>query len=244
MNRLSIAVLAVLGAISLAAESYACSMAGCSNEDETRSAFTIWVRHGGKPLAGVNFHIVSAGKEKFSAITDETGAVQVAGLTPGDYWINGDLLGTYVVSTCFHVNGKPSKKAKSKLPYTWGDEAPSTSKIAGELVDSQPGKGGTPIWNITHPRDVPIVGAGLKLQDPVTHATYIAYSDDRGRFSFEAVSDGTYILHIEGGVAGDRTYDVTDEVISLSSSASHSLLIFKRREPGGGSCGGTSLELQ
>ena len=165
-------------------------------------------------------------------------------MAPGEYQLSGDLLGTGVVYTCFHINGRSSRKAKSKLGYTWGDEAPSTTRIAGELVDSQPSKGGSPIWNITHRRNLPIAGAGLKLQDPITHATYIATSDDQGKFSFEAVPNGTYVLHIEGGVAGDRNYDATDQIISLDSNGSHSRLVFERRDAGGGSCGGTSLELQ
>jgi hypothetical protein len=130
------------------------------------------------------------------------------------------------------------------LTYKWGDDAPATSRIAGKLVDSQPGKGGTPLWNLIHRVDVPITGAALRLQDPTSRAVYNAMSDRDGGFSFDAVPNGTYVLHIEGGAAGGRAYDPTDSLIRLSSSADRDWLFFKRREAGGGSCGGTELELQ
>jgi hypothetical protein len=222
-----------------------CSLAGClNNGDEMRSTFTILVTHGDKPLAGVNFHVMAKGVEQFSGVTDENGIVHVSKLPPGLYWLNGDLLGTGVVYTCFHVGEKPPRTAKTKLTYSWGDDAPGTSRIAGKLVDSQPGKGGTPIWNLVHRADVPIVGAGLKLQDPITHAIYVASSDQDGRFFFEGVPSGTYVLHIEGGAAGDRNYDATDQLVQLDDGATRNFLVFKRSDGGAGSCGGTELDLQ
>jgi len=224
---------------------FGCSMAGCMNNgDEMRPTFTIVVTHDNKPLAGVGFHIVAKGADQFSGLTDEKGIIHVPKLPPGLYWLNGDLLGTGVVYTCFHVGEKPSRKAKARLSYTWGDEAPGTSRIAGRLVDSQPGKGGTPIWNLVHRTEVPIVGAGLRLQDPITHAIYLASSDQDGRFSIEGVASGTYVLHIEGGEAGDRSYDATDQLVRLDERATRYFLVFKRRDGGGGSCGGTELDLQ
>jgi hypothetical protein len=222
-----------------------CSMASCTNNgDEMRPTFTIVVTHEDKPLAGVSFRVVSNGADQFSGLTDEKGIIHVPKLQPGLYWLNGDLLGTGVVYTCFHVGEKPSRRAKAKLSYTWGDEAPGTNRIAGRLVDIQAGRGGTPIWNLVHRIEVPIVGASLKLQDPITHAVYLASSDREGRFSFESVSSGTYVLHIEGGAAGDRSYDATDQLIRLDDTAARSFLMLKRRDPGGGSCGGTELDLQ
>lgn len=222
-----------------------CSMAGCPNDgNEMRPTFTIVVTHDDKPLAGVTFHVVAKDADQFSGLTDENGIIYVSKLPPGLYWLNGDVLGTGVVYTCFHIGAKPSRRAKTKLSYTWGDEAPGTSRIAGRLIDPQPGRGGTPIWNLVHRMDVPIVGASLKLQDPVTHAIYLASSDPDGKFSFEGVASGTYVLHIEGGAAQDRSYDATNELIRLDDTATRSFLVFKRRDGGGGSCGGTELDLQ
>lgn len=221
----------------------ACSAAGClNNGDEMRPSFTIQVTHADKPLAGVNFHIVAKGTEQFSGITDESGATHIPKLAPGEYWLNGDLLGTGVVYTCFHVSGKPSRKAKIKLTYTWGDEAPATSKIAGRLVASQPAKGGTPIWNLTHRVDMPIAEARLTLRDPVSHAVYMKTSDQDGHFFFEGLPNGTYVLHIEGGSAGEFTYDPANSVVELTNIAKRAELLFKGGPSG---CGdGNELALQ
>src|SRR5271166_336294 len=87
-----------------------CSMAGCMNNgDEMRPTFTIVVTHDDKPLAGVSFHVVAKGADRFSGLTDEKGIIHVPKLQPGPYWLNGDLLGTGVIYTCFHVGDKPSR---------------------------------------------------------------------------------------------------------------------------------------
>lgn len=220
----------------------ACSMAGCLNHgDELRPAFTIQVTHGDKPLSGVSFRIVAKGAEQFSGITDETGVVQVENLTPGQYWVTGELLGTGVVYTCFHVTQKPSRKAKAKLTYTWGDDAPATTRIAGRLLVSQSAKGGTPIWNLTHHVDIPLAAASLTLRDPVSHAVYLTTSDKDGHFSFEGLPNGTYVAYIEGGSADDFTYDPTDSVIQVATTAQRTELNFKGGPSG---CGGNGLALQ
>jgi hypothetical protein len=84
-----------------------CSMAGCMNSgDEMRPTFTIVVTHDDKPLAGVSFHVLAKGADQFSGLTDGKGIIHVPKLQPGLYWLNGDLLGTGVVYTCFHVGEK------------------------------------------------------------------------------------------------------------------------------------------
>src|ERR1700757_1627885 len=128
LNRAIVCLAVMTALLSFDLQCTACSMAGCLNDgDEMRPTFTIWVTHGDKPLAGVAFDIVSKGAKQFSGTTDENGIVRIQTLTPGLYWLSGDFLGTGVVYTCFHVNGKPSKKAKKQLTYTWSDDAPATS---------------------------------------------------------------------------------------------------------------------
>jgi|SRR5580700_2232669 len=219
-----------------------CSLTGCSNNgDEMRPTFTILVTHDDKPLAGVSFRVTAKGAEQFSGVTDETGLVHVPKLPPGLYWLNGDLLGIGVVYTCFHVDEKPLRGAKSKLTFTWGDEAPTTSKIAGRLVASQPAKGGTPLWNQMHRVDVPIAGADLTLRDPVSHAVYVTMSDQDGHFFFEGLPNGTYVLHIEGGSADEFTYDPANSAVELTNTAKRGELLFKGGPSG---CGGNELALQ
>ena len=240
-TRAIVCLTVMMGLFCFHPQSAACSLAGCLDAgDELRPTFTILVTHNDKPLAGVTFDIVSEGAKQFSGTTDETGIVHVEMLKPGLYWLRGDLLGTGVVYTCFHVGGKPSKKARARLTYTWGEDAPTTRRIAGRLLDSQPNKGGTPLWNLTHRVGIPIRGAGLTLRDPLTHALYSTTSDQDGRFSFEALPNGTYVLHVEGGNAGDLTYDPSDSVVELSSTAKRGELLFKGGPSG---CGGNGLAL-
>lgn len=219
-----------------------CSMAGClNNGDEVRPAFAISVTHDERPLAGVSFHVVAKGNEQFSGVTDETGSIHIPKLGPGLYWLKGEILGTDVVETCFHVSAKPSIKAKATLAYTWGDEAPATTKIVGRLVVSQPATSGTPIWNLTHRIDKPLATATLTLHDPISHAAYTTTSDKDGDLSFEGLPNGTYVLHIEGGSAGGFTYEPSNEIIEIANTAKRSELLFKGGPSG---CGGNELALQ
>ncbi len=222
----------------------ACSMASCLNHGiEMRESFVVTVKHAGKPLARVAVEVSGNGKQ-FTLLTSSDGKVRVAALPMGDYWLNVQLLGISAGSRCFHVDDRPTGEGKRKLAFEWGDEAPATQRIAGKLIDSQPGKGGTPLWNLVHRTDVSIVGASLKLQNPTTGHVYSTASSADGGFAFNTAPPGTYVLHVEGGHAGDQGYNATDKLINLSTQARRNMLLLIQRDPGGGSCGGTSLELR
>ena len=228
----------------LAIPSSACSAAGCLNEGiETRKSFAVTVKHAGKPLSGVAVQIAGKSSEVFSGETSMDGTVSIS-LPPGEYWLEAKLLGISAAHDCFHIKEQSSRKARRNLAYDWGDEAPATQRIAGKLIDSQPGSGGNPLWNILHRVDVPISGASLKLQNPTTGNIYTTTSGSDGQFTFDPIPNGTYILHIEGGAAGDRGYDSTDLLIALAPHARRNSLLLTRRDDSAGSCGGTSLELQ
>jgi hypothetical protein len=216
---------------------------------EMRSDFAVKIRHADRPLAGAALEITgpqgTSDAKKFSVTTGKDGIARISNLAPGDYWLNAEYLVIGAAYHCFHVNEKPSRKAKRSLTYDWGDMAPGTRRIAGKLVDSQPGKGGTPIWNLLHRVDVPIADAKLTLQNATTEAVYHRTSDANGAFAFDRIPAGTYVLHIDAGkVVPDRAYEASDHLIALGSSARRDSLLLKRREAGAGSCGGTSLELQ
>jgi hypothetical protein len=93
-----------------------------------------------------------------------------------------------------------------------------------------------------HRVNVPITEARLNLQNPITRHVDSTISNQNGTFAFDEVPAGTYVLHIEGGGSG-RNYDATDLLIRLSPTASSDSVDLIRRDAGGGSCGGTSLEL-
>ena len=222
----------------------ACSLAGCLNHGvELRQNFEVLINHADKPLAGVAVRISGNGKQ-FTAFTAADGRAKITDLPAGDYWLDAHFLGIGAAYECFHISDRPTRKARRKLVYEWGDEAPSTQRVAGKLIDSQPGQGGTPIWNLVHRVDVPISGASLKLQSPDRAYVYTTTSDHNGTFAFEGIPNGIYVLHIEGGNANGRGYDATDQMIELAPRAAPNMLLLTRRDAGAGSCGGTSLELQ
>ena len=222
----------------------ACSLAGCIDHGiELNRDFAVTIKHQGKPLMGVTVKVTDAvGTLRFSGMTTATGSVRFTSLPPGDYWLDADFLGIGAGYQCFHVAERPSRHAKQRLSYEWGDLAPATRRIAGKLIDSQPGTGESPIWNLVHRVNVPITEAKLKLENPITRQIYSAVSNQNGTFAFDGVPAGVYVLHIEGGGSG-RDYDATDLLIRLSPTASKDAVDLIRREAGGGSCGGTSLEL-
>jgi len=233
-----------------AAPAGACSLVACTNRGiEMRSDFAVKIRHADKPLPGVAVEITgpqgTSGAKKFTVRTGTDGIARISNLAPGDYWLDAEYLDIGAAYHCFHVKEKSSRKAKCNLAYDWGDIAFGTRRIAGKLVDSQPGKGGTLIWNLTHRVDVPISTARLALQDATTGAVYHTTSDANGAFAFDGIPSGTYVLHIDAGkLEPDRDYEPSDHLIKLGSAARGDSLLLKRREASGGSCGGTSLELQ
>lgn len=231
--------------------SYGCSSVSCLNKGvELRPEFVVRVTHGDKPLQGVSVRVSSAAggnvNNLFSGVTAADGSVRVVNLPPGEYWLNAELLGIVAGTECFHVDPRPTRKAKKKVSYDWGDLAPATRQVAGRLIDSQPGHGGTPIWNQLHRVDTPISEARLRLQDPLTGAVYSTLSDSDGHFSFGSIPNGIYVLHIEGGTApSGRGFDSSDHLIRLSDTdtAKGDMLLLSHRDAGAGSCGGTYLEL-
>jgi hypothetical protein len=250
MGRSAASIVIVCLLLLMAVQASACSMAGCLDGGiELRSDFAAKIRHADKPLRGATVEIAgpqgTSGAKKLTVTTDKDGIARITKLAPGDYWLDAEYLGIGAAYHCFHVKERPSRKAKRSLAYVWGDMAIGTRHIAGKLVDSQPGKGGTPIWNLTHPIDVPISAAKLALQNATTGAVYHMTSEANGAFAFDGIPNGTYVLHIDAGkVEPDRDYEASDHLIELGSTARGDSLLLKRREASGGSCGGTSLELQ
>jgi hypothetical protein len=250
LSRLAASLLLVCLLPLVAIPAGACSLAGCMDRGiEMRRDFVVKIRHADKPLPGAIVEITGPqgtnDAKRFTVTTDKDGVARITNLAPGDYWLNAEHLGIGAAYHCFHVNEKPSRKAKRNLAYDWGDLAPGTRRIAGKLVDSQPGKGGTPIWNLLHRVDVPIADAMLTLLNTTTGAVYHTTSDANGAFAFDGIPNGAYVLHIDAGkVEPDREYEASDHLIALGPTARRDSLLLKRREASGGSCGGTSLELQ
>jgi hypothetical protein len=245
MRRILVGI--VFSLLLLAVQANASSVVAClDNGFETRRNFVVTVLHEDRPLAGASVEVTTNANsevQRFSGITDANGRVRVVGLPPGDYWLKAQLFGIFAAYHCFHVASTPSRKAKGALRYDWGDLAPATSRIAGKLIVTQSGKGESPLLNLLHCTPLPVVGARFKLQSP-TGATYTTRSDEGGRFSFDSIPDGKYVLHVEGGRTPTREYDSADLLINLNPDAKWNTLLLTRKDSGAGSLGGTSLDLK
>jgi hypothetical protein len=231
--------------------SSACSVVACIDKGiEVRQDFVVQITHEGIPLSGVTITVTTTTdtdekiKTAFSGLTATDGSVHISSLVPGEYWLRAAMLGIIAGTECFHVRARPSKKAKKLVKYFWGNLAPTSRQIAGRLIDTQPGEGETPLAKLMHQVDVPVSGALFKLQNALTGSVFRTASDRDGAFSFGFLPNGIYVLHVEGGRAGAREYDFADILIRLNDGAASDTLVLRRRDAGGGSCGGTSLELQ
>jgi hypothetical protein len=234
----------------VAAPSNACSMASCLDKGvEIHRHFAVAVTHDGNPLNGVSVRITTFSEKEprtvFFGATADGGLVRVQNLSAGEYWIDVALMGITAGSQCFHVVRHASKKAEQTLNFEWGDEAPSISIIAGRLIDSrQVGTKRGPLGNLTHHVESPISGAILRLQQPLTHASYSTNSYQNGSFGFVDIPPGIYVLHVDAGkTPGGSDYESTDHLINLAAATSRNSLKLTWREAGGGSCGGVSLEI-
>jgi Carboxypeptidase regulatory-like domain len=224
-------------------------MASCSgNGVEMRGAFIVKVTHNSRRLPGVSVVVTTFGQGEngnklFSGITSSDGTVRIL-LPAGTYWLDAKLLGITAGTQCFHISDHASRKAKRKIEYEWGDEVPATRRMAGILIDSRPADSyGSRLENFLHTVDVPIGGAKLKLQNPLTGAVYTAVSDSDGNFSFNGIPGGVYVLHVMAGTtSGGHEYEATDVLIRLSDTAKSGAFQVVWSQPGYGSCGGASLE--
>ncbi len=113
------------------------------------------------------------------------------------------------------------------------------------LIDSrQVGTKRGSLWNLTHHVESAISGAILRLQQPLTHASYSMNSDQNGSFGFVEIPPGIYVLHVDAEKKpGGSDYESTDHLITLAASISRNSLKLTWREAGGGSCVGVSLEI-
>lgn len=228
--------------------STACSMSACSpSETELRRNFVVKISHDDRPLTRVTVtltrndgsHLVELPSQE----TDATGTVHISNLPPGDYWLHAELLGISAGTRCFHVAPTSSRKATKQISFEWGDEAAGAREAAGKLVHTQAGHGDNPIWNITHPVQVPISNARLSLRAPQSDAFYNTTSDKDGHFTFGEIPDGLYVLRIEGGAAaGGRSIEPVNLLFRLSHSGAQRNLYVDEGDRIGGSCGGWSIK--
>src|SRR5262249_46136782 len=146
---------------------------------------------------------------------------------------------------CFHINSSPSRKAKKRRRYGWGDMPVGVRQAAGRFVDSKPGSDGTPIERLIHRVDVPIVGAQLELHQTFDGTIYRTVTDSTGHFLFDKVLDGTYVLHIVGERPSIESPSASNDfLISIGRGAKVGNLLLRKSEASTGGTGGTSIQIE
>jgi len=226
----------------------ACTVVGCLGGGvEMRRNFIVQLSHDDKPLAGVAVEVTTNDTRvdrKFSGVSGADGTIRVSSLRPGNYWLKAELLGVVAGSECFHVEQRASRKAKDIVNYEWGGLAPSAKSISGKLVESVPGNGQNAFLNRLQRVDSPVPGAILTLINGSTLERYSASSDQSGTFLFDEpqLPDGTYVLHIEGGILQNgANREASNWVIKINKTVAKDRFLFRLGGPPG-SCGGWSLE--
>lgn len=211
----------------------AISTFGCSDRGvELRSDFSVKVKFQGRPLPGVSIEVKGAdvsAQQSHSELTGPDGLARFADMPPGNYWMKAEFLGIAARYECFHINSTPSSRAKKNRQYEWGTMPVGIREVVGRLIDSQPGKEGTPVERMVHRVNLPITGAKLELRQPLSGATYTTESDATGHFQFDKVSQGIYVLHIdEDSNSGNQLFDSSDFLIELGSGAKTGTLLITR----------------
>ncbi len=233
-------------ALALPVESAGCSAAMCLNRGvEARPDFKVTVRHEGRPLPGTNVKVTGYADGKavviYSGQTDRKGAVRVTNLKPGDYWLEADKLGISAAYHCFHVATRRGFRARSRFNHTWGDFPVPIPALSGNVVDSQPGVGPSPLLNQIHRTAVPMSSVNLRLESALGDLKRAAVSDEQGAFHFEQVPPGIYVLHVEGGV-NVRAYEPTDLLVRLSEAGEGQKLLLTRIDNSG--CGDPAIRIE
>lgn len=242
MQESEVAAIRSLYLVLLASPAFGCSVPLCMGDGiEIDPRATIQVVHQGSRLSGVSVRITRSGPDDKAVFTGETGVngtLVLPRLIPGVYWLNAEYLGISAALHCFHVRPQPSPGAKRKLKYKWGEWPTSTLRIAGELIDLQPGAGVGATLNRDYRIAVPIVGAELVLQNPRTGSVMRTDSAEDGTFAFGDAQEGVYVLRISGGSTG-RSYEPTSMLIKRARTALFDRLRLERADD----CGAPSLRL-
>ncbi len=225
----------------------ACSAQSCIDGGlEMKPSFTVVAKLRDKPLPRATVRIDKYVPNQDSqvwlkGITSSAGTFRVVSLPPGDYWIHVEMLGVWVGGECFHIGSGFSLMAKRQLKYEW-HYVNETSRVAGKLIDSQLGEGPT-VMDKLRRKEVPIVNAKFRLQNIASEENFETRSDEDGSFAFGSISDGTYVLSVEGG-RSTREFGSDQWGFKVDARSKRYSLHLTSSDPFGGSCGGTELKLK
>lgn len=99
------------------------------------------------------------------------------------------------------------------------------------------------MWNSVNRVEIPITGATVTLISPFGRPTSTVTSDENGRFEFDGIGDGLYVLRIQGGKS-NREFDDASFLLRVDAKARGDGLLMTKSDAGGGSCSDISLTLR
>lgn len=183
-----------------------------------RGDFSVVIKHREKPIAGIHVKVYSidatgepatVSEPVLAADSDEQGTVLIRGLYPGRYKLTAERGGIEAGDEWLEVAGTTDTKTEKVLELEWAGDPYETRTVAGTLKGLVPGNTGNQLQDTLHPKEVSFSGVHLTLRNVFTEVEYRTVSDSEGKFAFDQISDGIYVLKIKGGmksvygVAGD-----------------------------------------
>jgi hypothetical protein len=161
---------------------------------------------------------------------------------PGKYHLRASHRDFDAGSAWIEVTCNPDPGARTHFDFEWGEGSYQIRRVGGQLSGKVLGNTGSPLQNLVHPQSTTHARIAIALQDAFGSDGYQTVSDSTGRFFFDHVPDGIYILHIDGGM--NSLYgDVSDtaKVIDLSQSSKTDFLDFEVQPSG---CGAPYFDLK
>jgi len=209
------------------------------------SEFDVVVTHRSKPVSGVAVRVITGSEGAppvFSTSTDEAGIARIEGLSVGKYYLVATYKDIEAGREWIEVNAT-NKKAKKRFKFQWADYSDSVKRIAGNLTGLERGNTGNPLQDLIHARQIPERGVQIELRRAFSDKEHTSISDSEGKFWFDSLPAGTYILTVGGGAKsiGGIIAEATTFVIDLTPSAKQEFLRLALRD---GGCGGAGYELQ
>ena len=190
--------------------------------------FTVNVTHSGKPIAGIGIEIVhqaEGARAVFTAVTDEHGAVQVAGLMAGTYYLTASHLGFEAGREWIEVVSRADAKTVRHFDFQWANDAWETRSVAGLLVGMVPGETGNKIMDLARPKETVYPGVAVLLKSAFSDTEYPTLSDSTGSFVIGPLPDGIYVLTIAGGMTSvNGVAEETKHVLDLRQTAARNSL--------------------
>ncbi len=242
MGRLGIIafVTALAGTPSLACSiSYICPHHGPA----MRADLTVEVKLLGRPVPGVKITVLGSAPEgvDLEGETGPQGTLEFNRLPPGnyDFWVQ--KLGVPAEHGCFHVLKLRVGLERKTITHELGFGAPEVRRVAGQMVL------GDTLAGLQHPPDIVLPATKLTLQDPVSGAQFKTVTDQDGKFAFEYVPAGGYVLQADEAPVPNTSNNFVPVglLVHVNPKATRSTIILERNRPGGGGdCFGDLLHVR